>query len=851
MAESVIQKSQTRFFIRVILPGILAFFLFTALILGYLIPGFEKAMMERKQETIRELTRSAWSILEHYHRMEARGLITRNEAMNFARDAVKELRYGDEAKDYFWITDRQPRMIMHPYRPDLDGEDLSEFKDPDGKELFVEFVTITARSGDGFVDYRWQWKDDSSKIVPKLSYVRLFEPWGWIIGTGIYIEDVRMEIRRMETRAVLISGGIGLLIIILLVIITRQSHRIEICRRKAEQELMESRERYKALAEAASEGVLIWSGQGIHANKTLLAWLGYQEEELALKKLDQLIPDAGLSQFSGPETMYSELTVRMISECSLVGKGGSVKRVHADFSRILIAGEQAVMMVARPLQISHDSAAVPFGERLMDHAGSGFYRTTFARKSRFTSANSSVLNLLGLQTFQELAHESMDSFFVDSKEYKLYLSMLEESGEVTDLPVKIRRRDGQMAWVMLNAQVRNDIPGEKWFEGTIEPLTLAVAPEQVPVGELTNLNFAVRASAGALPGIRELEDLQDAWTGLPENIIRRISLAGSSAELKEEYRIGTDLAGSLIEGGADPFVVVQFISKMADAICRRVVELVTAESGSPPVEFAVIQLGSAGRGEQTLATDQDNALIFADVPDDQINKVQSYFLALGSRMNDLLADIGYARCRGEVMAGNPRWCQPLAQWKQYFLNWTRNPGPEELLEISIFFDFAIASGSHDLVNSLRDFIQSDLRTNDIYFHHMAAAWKPFAPGRQFHSSSVVNLKKLQMPLTGMVRLYGMRHAVTEPTSLEKFISLYKNGVFSKEILSGTIQAWKLLMKLRLASQHRALLLGNEPDNLLDPAFISEELKYLLDKAVQQIDNLMLMAANDFHTHTEG
>jgi signal transduction histidine kinase len=209
MPETPYLKSRIRFFIRVILPGILTFLLFTALILGYLIPGFEAAMMERKQETIRELTRTAWSILEHYHRLESAGEISREEAKAHTRDAIRELRYGDESKDYFWITDRQPVMIMHPYRPDLDGRDLSDFRDPDGKAMFVEFVRATNASGEGFVDYRWQWKDDSLRIVPKLSYVRLFQPWDWIIGTGIYIEDVREEIRRMETRAILISGGIG------------------------------------------------------------------------------------------------------------------------------------------------------------------------------------------------------------------------------------------------------------------------------------------------------------------------------------------------------------------------------------------------------------------------------------------------------------------------------------------------------------------------------------------------------------------------------------------------------------------------------------------------------------------
>jgi PAS domain S-box-containing protein len=842
---------QLRFFIRVILPGILAFCLFTALILGYLIPGFEKAMMERKQETIRELTRSAVSILEHYHRLELAGSIGRTEAMSQARIAVKELRYGDEGKDYFWITDRQPLMVVHPYRPDLDGKDLSNFRDPDGIALFVEFVKVTKLSGDGFVDYRWQWKDDATRIVPKLSYVRLFEPWQWIIGTGIYIEDVRTEIRRMENRAIYISGVIGLLIIILLIIITRQSHGIEIRRRKAEQDLVDSRERYKALAEAASEGVLIWSAKGIHANKTLLAWLGYREDELAGKRLDELIPEAGLSRFTGPDNMFVELSSRMIFECNLAGKDGLIKPVHADFSRILINDEQAVMMVARPLQISHAAAEAPYSERLLNHSGTGFFRTTYDRKGRFISASSSIRKLLGLQAGHELPRESLESFFEDGKQYKIYLSLLEEDQKVTDYIVKIRRKDGRMVWVMLNAGLREDLPGEKWFEGTMDPLTFTDAGPLVPADDLTTLNIAVRASSGNVPGITDFEDLQAAWTGLPDNIMRRISLAASSAQLKEEYQAGTSVAGSLAEGGADPYIAVRFISRIADAICRRVVELVLAEMGPPPVDFAFIQLGSAGREEQTLATDQDNGLIFQDVPGDKLVEVQSYFLVFGTRVNEMLADIGYALCTGQVMAGNPRWCQPLTTWKDYFQKWTRNPGPDELLEISIFFDFAFVSGSRELVASLREFVQTELRASDIYFHHMAAAWKPFAPGRQLHGTTMFNLKKLLMPLTGIVRLYAMRHAVSGTTSVEKCISLYQGGVFSRDMLTSTILAWKLIMKLRLAGQRRAIQSGNLPDNLMDTALIGREARFLLENAIQDIENLMLMAANDFHTHEEG
>ena len=102
---------------------------------------------------------------------------------------IGAIRYGPENKDYFWINDMHPTMIMHPFKPKLNGKDLSAIKDPNGKKLFMEFVKVCGDKGEGFVDYYWP-KYGADKPQPKLSFVKLFKKWGWIIGTGIYIDDI-------------------------------------------------------------------------------------------------------------------------------------------------------------------------------------------------------------------------------------------------------------------------------------------------------------------------------------------------------------------------------------------------------------------------------------------------------------------------------------------------------------------------------------------------------------------------------------------------------------------------------------------------------------------------------------
>jgi signal transduction histidine kinase len=142
-------------------------------------------------------------------------MISQDAAKKAAIHHLGQLRYGPDSKDYFWINDMTPVMIMHPYRPDLVGQELTGFKDPAGKQLFLEMVNTAKSNKAGFVDYLWQWQENSVRIVPKISYVKAFEPWGWIIGTGIYVEDVRTEISTITRQLTLTCLGIMGIVLVL------------------------------------------------------------------------------------------------------------------------------------------------------------------------------------------------------------------------------------------------------------------------------------------------------------------------------------------------------------------------------------------------------------------------------------------------------------------------------------------------------------------------------------------------------------------------------------------------------------------------------------------------------------
>jgi signal transduction histidine kinase len=183
------------FALRIVLPSVLVILSFITLLFAVLIPTLEESLLARKREMTSELTNSAWSILAEYEKEVTDGRLTMAEAQASAIERIKYLRYGAEGKDYFWITDMHPRMVMHPYRPDLDGQELTGFTDQNGVRLFVEFATMVRERDHGYVNYVWQWKDDPDRLEAKQSYVRGFTPWGWVIGTGIYVEDVRPRSR--------------------------------------------------------------------------------------------------------------------------------------------------------------------------------------------------------------------------------------------------------------------------------------------------------------------------------------------------------------------------------------------------------------------------------------------------------------------------------------------------------------------------------------------------------------------------------------------------------------------------------------------------------------------------------
>jgi methyl-accepting chemotaxis protein len=173
---------------------------------------FNRTLMQEKEFQVRKLVESAHSILVDYHARFLKGEFDEVAAKTLALNSIKSIRYDDG--NYFWINDMNAKMVMHPIKPSLNNQDLSDLEDPSGKKLFTVMVETVKKNGAGMVPYLWP-KPGSEDPVAKLSYVKGFKPWGWIVGSGIYIDDVETAFqKKLMIMVVVVAVILGLFIIL-------------------------------------------------------------------------------------------------------------------------------------------------------------------------------------------------------------------------------------------------------------------------------------------------------------------------------------------------------------------------------------------------------------------------------------------------------------------------------------------------------------------------------------------------------------------------------------------------------------------------------------------------------------
>lgn len=963
---------RNEFALRILLPALLAIALFVAAIWGFIIPTFEQALLERKREMIRELTNSAWSILDSYARDEQAGQLTRQEAQDLAKARVAALRYGPDGKDYFWLQDMRPRIIMHPYRPDLVGQDVSEFTDPRGVRIFVEFADLVRRKQAGYVEYVWQWLDDPDRLVPKESYVKGFEPWGWVIGTGLYIDDVKQEIARIEQSLIVASLAISAGVALLVLFVVQQSLRIERERRDAEDNLRESTERYRSLVEATTEGALLaLDGRCRYANPTMLQMLGYTARQLELMDLSDVLPreEANAAAWArmeqpGAETGGSEGFEGML----LRADGRRVECVMA-LNPISFGGAAGFILLAKDVapRLPRSGQAMAGGPGDMAAVAQttpiGLFRARAARRGVFVELNAAAQALLQEAGPPEDAQPSLADLFGDPAAYEEFTSRLNEAGAVDDFIAHLKTVDARARILSISATLARDEHGRPaYIDGAIHDITEARKREaerealierlqtsllflhepvgrlgrdvvacdlETPIQQLAALMTAsnstaalIETASGAAIGIVTDRDLRqrvvaeklDPRTparaimsaplvsvsehaliyealmrmeernvqhlaiadengrivGVVHNkdliqfqrygatvITREISRAAGPDEVARNCQRAPEVVKALVESGARPRNITRMISSICDAATERFIALAEAELGLPPAPFVFIAMGSHGRQEQTLVTDQDNAIIFANPGSpDELTTATDYFLKLGAKVCNWLEQAGYPVCRGGFMASNPRWCRPLSDWQAHFSSWISRAEPQELLEFSIFFDFRAVHGDAGLASALRRHIHMELAQQPAFFPHLARTALRYSPpvrligniylgGSSAEHAGQLDLKDTVMSLVDFARLYALRHAIDHTHTLDRLDTLTEQAVVQATTSDEITATYDFLMRLRLQRQLASIQMGQTASNTIDLRHLRHTEEALLRQAFAQIGAIHKKITYDF------
>ncbi|EPZ52415.1 methyl-accepting chemotaxis protein signaling domain protein [Bacteriovorax sp. BAL6_X] len=196
---------------KIILMALIPFVIFTSIFITYSYNSTKSALLQEKKNQIEDVTKTAYHFLESMNKKVEAGEYSLKEAKEISKYYISNIRYGRDMDDYVWINDLEPRMIVHPSNS-LRGKSVKTFVDKAGKPLFNDVVALVKKQDRGFVNYIWNSKTDSNKFVEKYSYVELYRPWGWVLGTGIYVDDVNDYIFSVFLNQAMF-GFIGLLII--------------------------------------------------------------------------------------------------------------------------------------------------------------------------------------------------------------------------------------------------------------------------------------------------------------------------------------------------------------------------------------------------------------------------------------------------------------------------------------------------------------------------------------------------------------------------------------------------------------------------------------------------------------
>ncbi len=350
----------------------------------------------------------------------------------------------------------------------------------------------------------------------------------------------------------------------------------------------------------------------------------------------------------------------------------------------------------------------------------------------------------------------------------------------------------------------------------------------------------------------------DICTPNHSGLYREIVTAPSIDALRTISVRMLDTANTAIRSGLGTKEVVLQISRLNNAITLRLINLLESNEGIHLPDGAVyLALGSEGRGEQTLRTDQDSAIVFRDdFPPEKLCIVERFAI----RMVDALEEIGVPRCPGNIMASNPEWRRSVTEWKQLLNQWITVPTPEHMLNFGIFQDLRPIQSNLSLGTELRDYIRNSVHNTAFFFPNMACHAARFPTGlgmfgrirveRRGDNKGKIDIKKAGIfAITVGVSLLALENGVNSGTTWDKLEILGKRNIFRDGDLKTIESAFTSLVHLRLQWQLRELLAGGTPTNFVDPQAMTDRERDTFRRALKGVDTFLYLFRNHYRLNS--
>ncbi|WP_083957953.1 DUF294 nucleotidyltransferase-like domain-containing protein [Tateyamaria omphalii] len=326
---------------------------------------------------------------------------------------------------------------------------------------------------------------------------------------------------------------------------------------------------------------------------------------------------------------------------------------------------------------------------------------------------------------------------------------------------------------------------------------------------------------GRLLGIVTQTDLTRFQALSSAELVRLVAEAQDVPAMAEVTARIPGLLAQLVGAGTRHDAVTRLITDIADTVTRRLLTMAEDELGAPPVPYLWLACGSQGRREQTGVSDQDNCLILSD---DVAEGDMVYFARLAQIVSDGLHACGYVYCPGDMMATNPRWCQPLRVWRGYFEGWIAKPNPEAQMLASVMFDLRPIGGDEALFGDLQTDTLAKAARNSIFVAHMVANSLKHAPPLGLFNRlprTPLDLKHTGVvPVVDLGRVYALQGQVTAVNTRARLEAALDSGALSSSGGADLMDAYDMIATTRLRRQARQIRAGEAPDNTLPSGALS-------------------------------